>query len=173
MDSHQKEAWHHQSIMWWHADDVRVFGWWHLHQYWRDIKGRIHRRERVPSFDFTEQRSIPQGYLGVSQQWACQEFLWKEKIMCLVTVSLQSCGFKQSDFLQFFISFFAWVAIKVVCPVHKDRSTKQQASPVLSVHAENCRYGLRSSQSIGNSDSFVAFLGGFKKSQHVSGTLLA
>ena len=25
MESHQKEAWHHQSIMWWHPDDIRVF----------------------------------------------------------------------------------------------------------------------------------------------------
>ena len=30
---HQNKSWHHWSIVWWHPDDVRNFGWWHLHQY--------------------------------------------------------------------------------------------------------------------------------------------
>ena len=31
--SHQNKSWHHWSVMWWQPNDVRDFGWWHLHQY--------------------------------------------------------------------------------------------------------------------------------------------
>ena len=40
---HLNRSWHHQSIIWWHPDDVRDFGWWHLCQYWNGIKGSCMR----------------------------------------------------------------------------------------------------------------------------------
>ena len=36
-------------IIWWCTSDVGDFRWWHLHQYWRGIKERMHGREGVPS----------------------------------------------------------------------------------------------------------------------------
>ena len=31
-------------IIWWCFNDVGDFGWWHLHQYWKGIEGRMHER---------------------------------------------------------------------------------------------------------------------------------
>ena len=41
-------------IIWWCSSNIGYLGWWHLHQYWRGIKGRMHGREGVPSCDFIE-----------------------------------------------------------------------------------------------------------------------
>ena len=137
-------------IIWWHSSDVGYFRCWHLHQYWRGIKGRMHRRDGVPGFDFIEQRYIPPRYLGASWQWVCQEFMHKGGSCVYFAFSSRSCGC--SNLTLVFTNFFAWVTINIVSTAHKDRSTKKQGPPGLSVLAEDWGYGLESSWSIWSSD---------------------
>ena len=87
------------SFMWWCSHDVRCFRWQHLCQYWRGMKGRMHKREGFLAL--ISQSKDP--YLKCTPVHPSTEFarnFYKkgENYVFSLLFSLWSCVSMQSDF---------------------------------------------------------------------------
>ena len=118
--SQQNKPWCHWNIVWWYPNDIRDFRWWHLHQYWKGIKGRCMRGSgfQVLSFEFIEPSYPPQEYFSASQHWVSKGFLHPSEVMCLglcfiMVVCFKSIGHQLSSI------FITWVTAKLASPATK------------------------------------------------------